>query len=210
MEIYSVRDPYDIQIMKVIDRTYLHLSTLAITDAQVYLGDIFFLDYLHGLYRLDILASNDVLITGRYHKDGFSKFSVYSDDLEDEVILALANQHAVYEIDWSNVNDPVMLNKYSLMEHSHIREVHVNDLFIIVQSAANATNDTNPNFEVDYTWIFSKGARTYSHAYAIINHNSSNVDLEFNRGNDKLLAADESGLYLYQISEPILTLEMDN
>lgn len=55
MEIFSVRDPYDIQIMKVLDRTYLHTNTLSIIDAKVYLGDIFFLDYINGLYRLDIM-----------------------------------------------------------------------------------------------------------------------------------------------------------
>lgn len=78
-----MRDPYDIQIMKVIDRTYLHTKTLSIIDAKVYLGDIFMLDYINGLYRLDILHNNDVLITGRYIKDGFTKFAVYSDDLEN-------------------------------------------------------------------------------------------------------------------------------
>lgn len=81
MEIFSTKDPYDVQIMKVIDRTYIHTTTLSIVDFQVYLGDIFFLDYLHGLYRLDILHNNDVLITGRYAKDGFTKFGIYSDDL---------------------------------------------------------------------------------------------------------------------------------
>jgi hypothetical protein len=67
--------------MKVIDRTYCHAKTLSIIDAKVYLGDIFFLDSINGLYRLDILPNNDVLITGRYIKDGFTKFAVYSDDL---------------------------------------------------------------------------------------------------------------------------------
>jgi hypothetical protein len=63
------------------------------------------------------------------------------------------------------------------MEHSHIRTLLINDLFVIVQSAANASNSTIPNFEVDYTWIFSKGSRTYTNAYAIINHRSNRVDL---------------------------------
>lgn len=90
-----------------------------------------------------------------------------------------------------------MVNKYSLMEHSHIKQLIINDLFVLVQSAANATNDTNPNFEVDYTWIFSRGARTYTNAYAVINHNSSKVALEFNKADDRLLVIDESGLYLY-------------
>jgi hypothetical protein len=69
--------------MKVIDRSYVHTNTLSIIDAKVYLGDIFFLDYVNGLYRLDILRNNDVLITGRYIKDGFTKFAVYSDDLQN-------------------------------------------------------------------------------------------------------------------------------
>jgi hypothetical protein len=67
--------------MKVIDRSYIHTPTLSIIDVKVYLGDIFFLDYINGLYRLDILRNNDVLITGRYIKDGFTRFAVYSDDL---------------------------------------------------------------------------------------------------------------------------------
>lgn len=124
----------------------MHTSTLSIVDAKVYLGDIFVLDYINGLYRLDILHNNDVLITGRYIKDGFTKFAVYSDDLENEVLIALANAHAVYEIDWSNIRDPVMVNKYSLMEHSHVKQLIINDQFVVVQSAANATNSTNPLF----------------------------------------------------------------
>lgn len=54
--------------MKVIDRTYLHIKTFEIVDIKIYLGDIFVLDPVYGLYRLDILRSNDILITGRYEK----------------------------------------------------------------------------------------------------------------------------------------------
>ncbi len=94
------------------------------------------------------------------------------------------------------------------MEHSRIKQLLINDLFVIVQSAANATNDTNPNFEIDYTWIFSRGSRTYTNAYGLINHNSSKVELEFNRANDRLLVADETGVSLYQINEPILSVAL--
>lgn len=41
------------------------------------------LDFYNGLYRLDIWHNNDVIITGRYIKEGFTKFAVYSDDLEN-------------------------------------------------------------------------------------------------------------------------------
>lgn len=69
-----------------------------------------------------------------------------------------------------------MINKYSLMEHSHVKQVIINDQFVVVQSAANATSDEKPKgFEIDYTWVFSRGARTYTNAYAVINHNSSKV-----------------------------------
>jgi len=104
------------------------------------------LDYFYGLYRLDILRNNDVVIMGRFPKDGFTRFSVYSDDLEEEVIVALANSHAIYEIEWSDMNQPVTTNKYSLMEHSHIKQLFINNDFVIVQSTGNATNSTNPNF----------------------------------------------------------------
>ncbi len=62
------------------------------------------------------------------------------------MLIALANNHAVYEIDWSNIRDPVMITKYSLMEHSQIKQLLINDLFVVVQSVANATNSSNPNF----------------------------------------------------------------
>lgn len=65
-------------------------------DAEIYLDDIFVLDFDSGLFRLDILQSQRVAITGRYRDYGFVKFGVYSDDLQDECIVALANRHSVY------------------------------------------------------------------------------------------------------------------
>jgi hypothetical protein len=68
-----------------------------------------------------------------------------------------------------------MIQKYSLMENSTVKQLIINNQFVVVQSSANATNSTNPNFEIDYTWVFSRGSRTYSNAFAVINHNSSKV-----------------------------------
>lgn len=85
MEIFSARYPDDLQLIKLIDRTFLHLpsNTLEIVDVEMYMGDIFFLDYFHGLFRLDVMKSQDVRITGRYRQDACSKFAVYSNDLEN-------------------------------------------------------------------------------------------------------------------------------
>jgi hypothetical protein len=118
---------------------------LSIVDFKIYLGDIFFLDYWSGLYRLDILRSNHIVITGRYLKEGFYRFAVYSDDLQVGVLIALANAHAVYEIDWSDVTNPVLVNKYSIMEHSYIRDIIINDMFMVIQSTVNGTNETHTN-----------------------------------------------------------------
>ena len=161
----------------MIDRSFIHAKTFAITDVKVYMGDIFVLDYLNGLYRFDFMKNQEVRITGRYDKDGFYKFNVYSNNLENELIVALANSHAVYEIEWYNRLSPILINKYSLMEHSNVKQVLLNDRYVIVQSTVNATDDQSAMYEIDYTWIFSKGSRTYANAYHIINHKDSNAQL---------------------------------
>lgn len=81
----------------------------------------------------------------------------------------------MYEIDWHVLTKPVLINKYSLMENSNVKQIFMNDRYLIVQSSADAYNSTNPKFEIDYTWVFTKGSRTYLNAYHVINHNSSIV-----------------------------------
>ncbi len=74
---------------------------------------------------------------------------------------------------------PIVLNKYSLISDSTIKDIKINDQYVIVQSRALALNQTNKEITVDYTWVFTKGSRTYMNAYQIINHNSSNVEIDF-------------------------------
>lgn len=50
-------------------------------DFKVYLGDLYILDYYHGLSRFDITPSQQIVITGKYIEPGYLKFGVYSDDL---------------------------------------------------------------------------------------------------------------------------------
>lgn len=85
MEIFIVpiEDPTEIEPLRVIDRTFLNLNALRIMDAEIYLDDIFLLDFDAGLFRLDILQSQRIAITGQYRDKGFYRFGVYSDDLED-------------------------------------------------------------------------------------------------------------------------------
>ncbi len=148
MEIFivPVDDPTDIQPLRVIDRTSLHIPALRIMDAEIYLDDIFLLDFDTGLYRLDILQSQRVAIMGQYRDYGFTRFGVYSDDYQDECIIALANKHSVYEIDWHKTSKPILINKYSLMENSNVKQVALNDRYLMVQSSADASNSTHPKF----------------------------------------------------------------
>ena len=97
MEIFTANNPLKPYILRVIDRSFLGQKQLSITDFKVYLGDMYILDYHQGLVRFDISPSQQIVITGRYRTDsGFLKFGVYSDDMNREFLLALANSHAVY------------------------------------------------------------------------------------------------------------------
>ena len=173
-------EPTEIQPLSIVDRTYLNLKALRIMDAEIYLDDIFVLDYDTGLVRLDILASQRLAITGWYRDRGFVRFGVYSDDYQDECIIALANKHTVYEIDWHKISKPTLINKYSLMENSKIKQVMLNDQYLFVQSEVEAETE-NVITKYEYTWVFTKGSRTYLNAYHVIDHNSSNVEIFLDR-----------------------------
>ena len=101
---------------------------------------------------------------------------------------------------------PRLINKYSLMDNSRVKQVALNDRYLMVQSAADGSNATHPKFEIDYTWIFTKGSRTYLNAYHVIDHNSSKVEIDFDRDNSHLYIADESGVTLREISQARLVL----
>lgn len=68
----------------------------------------------------------------------FSRFDVYSDNMDDQLLVALANQHAIYEVNWDLSSDPKLLAKYSLVQNSSVRQVLVNREFVVVQAAGEA------------------------------------------------------------------------
>jgi hypothetical protein len=53
-------------ILKVIDRSFLGLDKLSITDFDLYLGDLYLLDYHKGLIKFDITPAQQIAITGKY------------------------------------------------------------------------------------------------------------------------------------------------
>jgi hypothetical protein len=83
-----------------------------------------------------------------------------------------------------------VVNKYSIPSDSEVRDIKINDKYVIVQAKANVTNSNNTSYEVDYTWIFTKGSRTYMNAYQVIQHNSSKVDIDLDPSMNHIYSAD--------------------
>ena len=115
-EILLFNDPFRPWAIKVLDRSFLGQDALSITDFKEYLGDLYILDYHKGVISFDITPSQNIVIKGKYRTDsGFQKMGIYSNNLADEVLLALANEHGIYEVDWTNQYRPTIIAKYSLM-----------------------------------------------------------------------------------------------
>ena len=98
-----ISEPLDPWVVAVVDRSFLGSKSLQISEIEVYLGEIYILDYGKGLHRLRINTEEDLIYNGFYEGKGFTRFSVFSNNLDDKFELALANAHSVYEIDWSNL-----------------------------------------------------------------------------------------------------------
>ncbi len=84
----------------VIDRTTLGESYASIMDLSVYRGEVFLLDGGSGLYRLKVGTGNTFQMLSYYAGVGFSRFSLYSDDLDTSLLVVLTNNHAIYEVNW--------------------------------------------------------------------------------------------------------------
>lgn len=87
-----INNPFKPWTIRVMDRSFLHQDMLSITDFKVYLGDIYILDYHKGVISFDITPSQNIVIKGRYRTDsGYHSMGVYSNNMDNEVLLALAN-----------------------------------------------------------------------------------------------------------------------
>ena len=136
----------------------------------------------------------------------FSRFGVYSDNMDDQLIVALANEHAVYEVNWDTANDPKLTTKYSLVQNSTIRQVLLNREFLVVQASGEAAVLEEFNALLNYTWVFSRGSRTYTNAYKVFGHPTQDVLIEFDLTSNYLMIVDTQGVQNYELAKPILTI----
>lgn len=84
VDIFFMTKPLDPWVVSIIDRTFLRTSTLRAVDIRVYLSEIYVLDYTKGLHRVRINAEEDLIYNGFFEAKGFSKFNVYSNNLDDK------------------------------------------------------------------------------------------------------------------------------
>jgi hypothetical protein len=206
-ELLLINDPFKPWTIKVMDRSFIHQEKLSITDFRIYLGDMYILDWHTGVISFDITPSQNIVIKGRYRTaGGYHKLAVYSNNLDNEVLLAMANDHGIYEVDWTNQIKPVIMAKYSLMEGSRVSSLWVNEEYIACQLKANVTNSTNQTEEYHSTIVFDRGTRTYTNAYAVIHHSSNRAIIDMNLEHNMLLSIDEDSIDTYFVDEPMVTL----
>jgi hypothetical protein len=206
-ELLLINDPFRPWTIKVMDRSFIHQEKLSITDFRIYLGDMYILDWHTGVISFDITPSQNIVIKGRYRTaGGYHKLAVYANNLDNEVLLAMANDHGIYEVDWTNQIKPVLMAKYSLMEGSRVSSLWVNEEYIACQLKANVTNSTNQTEEYHSTIVFDRGTRTYTNAYATIHHSSNRAIIDMNLEHNMLLSIDEDSIDTYFVDEPMVTL----
>jgi hypothetical protein len=210
IEVFAMSDLYNPWIIKVIDRSFVSQESLAIADLRIYKQDVYLLDAKKGLYRFDFSRGMDIILTGIYRANqGFTKVAVYQSTLDGRELIALANSHAVYEIDWTNPSKPQEAGKYSLLHGSYVRSLWLNEDFVIVQASANVTYGAG--FMINnYTWVLDRGDRTYGTAFKVVDHKHWNAFTHFNRRDNQLMIADEKGIVTYQLTVPYLSVISHN
>lgn len=77
---------------------------------------------------------------------------------------------------------------------------------MVVQAEGNVTKSNNATALYNMTWIFSRNSRTYTNAYAIINHDSDATFIDFNRDRSIVLSIDEESISFYSINTPYLSI----
>ena len=207
-EIFTFNDPLKPRLLKVIDRSFLGQDRLSITDFKPYDGLIFMLDFHSGMTIFDITGAQHVQIDYRYRTDsGYMRMAPYNGHLDNELIVAFANNHAIYEVDFTERLQPRTIAKYNLMQDSYTTQLWVNEEYVIAQVVANVSA-VGPISEYEYnsTIIFNRGTRTYLNAYDLFQHSTPNVIIDFERDRNLLMVMDTEKTILYQLNIPIMSV----
>jgi hypothetical protein len=130
------------------------------------MGNMYVLDYHSGVFVLDITPNQNIVITGRYiTASGYLRIGIYSSNLDNNVLFALANHHSIYEVDFTDQIRPQIIRKYSIMSNASIHSLWVNEDYVIAQFSANVTTSTNRTVAYNPSIVFTRGSRTYLNAF---------------------------------------------
>lgn len=191
LEVLKVDNPMKPWTLKVIDRSFLHQPKLSIMDFQIYLGDIFILDFHSGVIRLTLWPSQHVVIDARYRTDsGFTRMGLYSGNLDNKFLLLLAHDHSLFEVDWSDTIAPKIITKYSIPDGSRIHSLWCNEQYVAVQLTANLTDYLNHTQPYQSSIVMTRGSRSYLNAYVALPHHTDDAFVDLNRENSYLMTMD--------------------
>jgi hypothetical protein len=129
---------------------------------------------------------------------------VFSPNLDNRIELALANDHSVHEIDWTAVDEPRLVNKYSLMPDSIVIQIFLNERFLFVRSTA-----TDSSITYSYTWVFTRGDRAFTKAFLTMSHGLSNTLIDVNEALSYILVINDQAISNYYIDDPSFSLVFD-
>lgn len=91
------------------------------------------------------------------------------------------------------------------MADSRISQVFLNDRFVFVQSSS-----TDGTMTYNYTWILNRGDRTYTRAFKVLKHNSSNIFIDLNEEYTFLLVISNASMINYAFDQAILVIKLDD
>ena len=81
---------------------------------------------------------------------------------------------------------------------------------MVTQLTANLTDAKSQTKAYQSTYVFTRGARTYTNAYVAIPHETPQAFVDLHRDNDQLLTIDTQGLKIYQLASPYVSFKPTN
>jgi hypothetical protein len=130
--------------------------------------------------------------------------------MDNEFLLVLAHDHAIFEVDWSNQIAPEIVAKYSIPDGAWIHDLWVNEQYVVVQLSANLTDEKSVPQPTQSTYVFNRGTRTYLNAFAAVPHATFQAFVDFNRLTSQLLTIDTRRMQIIQLNNPTLVLRPQN
>jgi hypothetical protein len=169
IEIFKADNPKDPQLLDVIDHTYFEMDSLSIADYQIYANLIYVLIYNKGVYELRLTPDQFVQIRSRFDmRLDITRFRVDRLGFNDDINLVMSNENTIYQFEWDVTTPPVLINKYSLIPNSNVKQVFVDYNYVIAVADSNIDGQI-----VRRTWVFTKRANTYLNAYNVFHAPSS-------------------------------------